>query len=367
MTDNTQEERLHKVLAQAGIASRRKCEDLIREGRVSVDGRIVSEMGVKVDAATQDVRVDGERIRPQQPVHLLVYKPRRYLCTTADQFGRKTVFDLVPEHRHRRLFSVGRLDQDAEGLVILTNDGTFANRLLERKRGLARTYFLKLRGTVSQETIAKAREGVWLVDGRTAPMEVQLIRAGREVTTLKCTLVERQHHQLRRLWSKLECPVQRMVLIRIGDVGTEKLKKAHARPLTPDEVKQLMDGPPGFIRTPIERKAAPKPSARASDWGRKAKADRADRGSGPPDRRGRAPLRSSRDVPKPIGRDFDGVPRKSGPRKPAAQRGGRTAGPGRDAGRGVGRGPSRRPEGGPSRGPSRGPSSSAPTRGRRER
>jgi 23S rRNA pseudouridine2605 synthase len=178
------------------------------------------------------------------------------LCTTSDQFGRKTILDLIPEHRKARLFTMGRLDLDAEGLVVVTNDGDFAHDVLHPRRKLPRTYWVKLRGNVGPDEIARAREGVWLSDGRTPPMEVRVLRAGREISTAKCTLVERHHHQLKRIWARLGTPVLRMVLVRIATVGTEDLKKGAVRPLTPPEVAELRSGSPG---PEIERSARRRP------------------------------------------------------------------------------------------------------------
>jgi 23S rRNA pseudouridine2605 synthase len=249
MSDSKGEgERLHKVLAHAGLASRRKCEDLIRSGRVRVNGEVVREMGVKVDLAKDEVSVDNERIKSEHMVYLLVYKPLGVICTTDDQWGRKTILDLVPAHRRLRLFTVGRLEIDSEGLVIVTNDGDFAHEVLLPKRRLPRTYWVKVQGTITPEVIARAREGVWLSDGRTPPMDIHVLRAGREVSTAKCTVIERHHHQLKRIWARLGTPVQRMVLVRIATIGTEDLKKGTSRPLTRDEVELLRNGPPGEVR-----------------------------------------------------------------------------------------------------------------------
>jgi 23S rRNA pseudouridine2605 synthase len=262
-------ERLHKVMARCGIASKRKCEELIKQGRITLDGRIVDEMGVKVDLHRQDVRFDGERLRPEPYVYYLAYKPRNTLSTTEDRFGRKTVLDLLRDPKGRRLFLVGRLDQNAEGLVILTNDGGFAQDVTHPRRKLDRTYFLKLRGTVTHESVAKAREGLWLSDGRTAPMEVQLVKSGREISTVKCRVVESQHRHLSRVWAKLAHPVHRMVLVRIGPIGTMALSKGAVRKLTAEEVELLRNGPPAEIRPPAGRRFGRTPEAadETSDWG----------------------------------------------------------------------------------------------------
>jgi 23S rRNA pseudouridine2605 synthase len=298
-------ERLHKFLARSGVASRRKCEDLIRDGRVRVNGSIVREMGVQVVPDKDVVQVDDARVRPERSIYLLLYKPKDYLCTTSDQFGRKTILDLVPEHRRTRLFTVGRLDLESEGLIVLTNDGAFAQDTLHPRRRLPRTYYVKVQGHVTPEQIAQAQQGVWLSDGRTPPMDVRLQRAGRDVSTLKCTLVERHHHQLRRIWAKLELPVLRLVLVRIADIGTEDLKKGAVRPLTAGEVESLRHGAPGHIvRPPRRPAAAPKTEKRASGWGAAASSDRPERAdrpgrSGPPASRRGAGRREKTQRPKP--------------------------------------------------------------------
>jgi 23S rRNA pseudouridine2605 synthase len=303
-------ERLHKVLAHAGIASRRKCEVLIREGRVRVNGEIVREMGVKVDLSKDEVAIDNERIRAEPHVYLLLYKPRGVICTTDDQWGRKTILDLLPAHRRLRLFTVGRLEIDSEGLVIVTNDGDFAHEVLHPRRGLPRTYWVKVRGVVGPEIVARAREGVWLSDGKTPPMDVQVIRAGREVSTAKCTLAERHHHQLKRIWSKLGTPVQRMVLVRIASIGTEDLKKGRARSLTPAEVEELRSGRPGTMpERPSRRRPAAPPKSGPVGWGAPAGV-REERG----ERRAKRPPRKA-----PYG-DQRPPPRRPPPQRPPKPR-----------------------------------------------
>ena len=155
MMNESNAERLHKVLAHAGIASRRKCEELIRAGRVRVNGEIVREMGVRVDLEKDEVKVDNERIQAEAQLYLLVYKPRGVLCTTEDQWGRKTILDMLHTAGFRLLRSAS-LELDAEGLVVVTNDGDFAHEVLHPRRRLPRTYWVKVRGTVGPE-IVRAR------------------------------------------------------------------------------------------------------------------------------------------------------------------------------------------------------------------
>lgn len=296
--DATGGERLHKLMARCGIASKRKCEELIKQGRITIDGRLVQEMGVKVDLAKQDVRYDGERLKPEPYVHFIGYKPRNTLSTSEDGFGRKTVLDMVRDPKGRRLFQVGRLDQNAEGLVLLTNDGGFAQDVAHPRRKLDRTFFLKVRGVVTPESAASAREGLWLSDGRTSPMEVQIVRIGREITTLKCRVVESQHRQLSRVWAKLGHPVQRMVLVRLGPIGTMGLSKGAVRKLTREEIELLRSGAPAEIRLPASRRfgRTPEEAGDAVAWGGAMTDDDGDVFSSDPDE---APAPAPRRVVRP--------------------------------------------------------------------
>ncbi len=157
-------ERLQKVLARAGIASRRKSEEYVLAGRVTVDGKVVRELGAKVDPAVQDVRCDGERLRPEPKLYFLVNKPRGMLCSNASEGGRDRVVDLF-RGVEQRLFTVGRLDVDSEGLLIVTNDGEFANRLMHPRYGVPRVYSVEIDGVLSEEGRAKLLRGVHLAEG----------------------------------------------------------------------------------------------------------------------------------------------------------------------------------------------------------
>jgi 23S rRNA pseudouridine2605 synthase len=157
-------ERLNKVLAHAGLGSRRHCEELITAGRVAVDGRTVRDLGTRVDPARQRVSVDGEPVRAERHVYWLVNKPRGYLSTSADPAGRPLVLDLVP-HISQRVYTVGRLDEASEGLVLLTNDGDLAHRLMHPRFGVEKTYLVQVAGSPSGEDLRRLLEGVWLSDG----------------------------------------------------------------------------------------------------------------------------------------------------------------------------------------------------------
>src|SRR5262245_25752550 len=158
-------ERLNKLLAHAGVGSRRHVEDLIAAGRVSVDGHTVRELGTKVDPAAQRIAVDGQPVKLERPVYWLVNKPRGYLCTNHDPAGRPRALDLVP-HVEQRVYTVGRLDEDSEGLLLLTNDGDLAFRLMHPRFGVEKTYEVQVAGSPSPADLRQLTTGVWLAEGR---------------------------------------------------------------------------------------------------------------------------------------------------------------------------------------------------------
>lgn len=240
MTRDERGERLHKVLARAGIGSKRTCERHIAEGRVSVDRRVVQAMGVRVDPERQEIRFDGERVHIPPRLAYLVYKPRGVVCTTADQFGRTAVVDLVHPPGGTRLFPVGRLEEDSEGLIIVTNDGSLAHELADYRRPVRQTYFLKLRGRVEPEALDKVREGVWLSEGRTAPMDIKVLRRTRKTTTLLATPAAYQHRMLRRAFARVGFHADKVVRVRIGPLTTHGLKKGAARRLRAEEISGML-------------------------------------------------------------------------------------------------------------------------------
>ncbi|MHC4608472.1 MAG: pseudouridine synthase [Planctomycetota bacterium] len=192
--------RLHKVLAHAGFGSRRRCEERILAGEVTVEGRVVTELGLKADPAKQDVRCAGKRVRPEPPMVVLLNKPRGYVCTTRDEKKRKTVLDLV-RSRGRRLYPAGRLDAESQGMVIL--------------------------------------RGIWLSEGRTAPVKVRVVRRDRQRTVLEVTLREGRKREVRRLFGRFGLKVRRLKRIRIGGLTLGSLKEGDYRVLRLDEIAKL--------------------------------------------------------------------------------------------------------------------------------
>ena len=227
-------DRLHKYLAHCGIASRRECETLIEEGRVEVNGKVVTTLGTTVETASDEIKVDGERVRQEKKVYYLVNKPRGYLCTNHDQHGRPRVVDLVPETK--RIYTVGRLDEDSEGLILLTNDGTLANVITHPKFEVDKTYKLLVRGTVEKDAVKKVESGVWLSDGRTAPAHVRRIARKGPNSQVTVTLWEGRNRELRRIFAKVGLRVQTLTRTAIGPLRMEGMPTGAWRRVHPREL-----------------------------------------------------------------------------------------------------------------------------------
>jgi 23S rRNA pseudouridine2605 synthase len=229
----TEGERLQKVLARSGLASRRACEELIADGRVAVNGE-VAILGRRVDAATDVIEVDGALV-PTAPglVHYLLNKPLGVVTTAADTHGRPTVVQLVPDEP--RVHPVGRLDADTEGLLVLTNDGELTHRLTHPSFGVEKEYLASVDGDPSPASLRRLREGVDLEDGPTAPARVARLEAG----VLRITIHEGRNRQVRRMCEAIGHPVVRLVRSRIGPITDRRLKPGEWRALTPTEVRAL--------------------------------------------------------------------------------------------------------------------------------
>lgn len=231
--------RLQKVLARAGVASRRAAEEMIAAGRVSVDGEVVRQMGRRVDPTVAVVRVDGDRLELREDVvHLALNKPRGMLATMSDDRGRPCVGDLVTD-KAQRLFHVGRLDADTEGLLLLTNDGELAHRLTHPSFEVHKTYVAEVPGPIPRELGRRLRDGVELADG---PVRVDSFRvidahAGRAMVEL--TLHEGRKHVVRRLLDEVGHPVRRLVRTAIGEVKLGTQRPGTLRPLTRPELASL--------------------------------------------------------------------------------------------------------------------------------
>lgn len=233
-------ERLQKILARAGIASRRKAEELILGGRVRVNGRIVQELGTRADPETDKVEVDGRRIVAEKPVYLLLHKPRGVVSTMSDPQGRPTIRDLV-QNIPARVFPVGRLDYHTSGALFLTNDGDFADGLLHPRRDVPKTYVVKVAGRMKEEDLVRWAEGVELEDGKTRPAEVRLLRHEGDKTWFEITIYEGRNQQIRRMGEATGFRVMRLARIAFADISTENLPPGALRELSRDELRVLRE------------------------------------------------------------------------------------------------------------------------------
>ena len=235
--------RLQKILSAAGVASRRVAETLIVQGRVTVNGRVVTELGTKADPDHDDIHVDGRRIRIATARHyFLLNKPRGYVCTRSDPQGRPTIIDLLGQQGvHGYLYPVGRLDYDSEGLILVTNDGDLAARLTHPRHGVEREYEARVRGVPDDRTLDRLRRGVMLEGRRTAPAEARVVAAikGGHQAVLSITLREGRNRQVRSMCEIVGHPVERLRRVRIGPIADSHLKPGRARALTAAEVLAL--------------------------------------------------------------------------------------------------------------------------------
>ncbi len=245
MTDPAAEDdglvRLQKLLAQSGVASRRRCEELMLAGLVEVDGEVVTRLGTKVDPRTAVVRVEGRRLPPVSPnVYLALNKPRGVVSTMSDPEGRRTLSDLVAD-RPERLFHVGRLDTDTSGLLILTNDGDFAQRLAHPSYEVDKTYVAEVTGDVSKATLRALREGVTLDDGPVTVSAAKMVQRGSGRTIVELVIHEGRNRIVRRLLDHVGHPVTRLTRTQIGPVKLAQLKSGELRDLTNEELGLLLD------------------------------------------------------------------------------------------------------------------------------
>ncbi|WP_062356202.1 pseudouridine synthase [Bacillus kwashiorkori] len=232
-------ERLQKIIAQSGLASRRKAEQLITEGKVKVNGQVVTQLGTKVNA-TDDIEVNGVKIEKETPVYFLFYKPRGVISSVKDEKGRKTVTDFF-NNIDERIFPIGRLDYDTSGLLLLTNDGDFAQMLMHPKYEVDKTYIAKVEGIPSRLALKQLQDGVKLDDGMTAPSRVKFLSADKRKKTaiIEITIHEGRNRQVRRMFEKIGFPVLKLKRERYSFLTLHGLNAGEYRPLTPHEVKQL--------------------------------------------------------------------------------------------------------------------------------
>ncbi|WP_462412079.1 23S rRNA pseudouridine(2605) synthase RluB [Neobacillus sp. Marseille-QA0830] len=232
-------ERLQKVIARAGIASRRKAEELIKEGKVKVNGKVVTELGIKVSGSDK-VEVNEIPLEKEEPVYFLLYKPRGVITSVSDDKGRKVVTDFFPEIKER-IYPIGRLDYDTSGLILLTNDGDFAHLLMHPSHEIEKVYVAKVKGVPLKENLRKLEKGIKLEDGKTAPAKVKLLSFDKKKQTsiAEITIHEGKNRQVRRMFEAIGHEVIKLKRERYGFLTLSGLSSGEARELTPHEVKQL--------------------------------------------------------------------------------------------------------------------------------
>ena len=231
--------RLEKYLADAGVASRRASKELIRDGRTTLDGRVVTVPGTTVDVERDEVRVNGRPVRlDRQLRYFAVHKPRGYLCTSHDPRGRRTVFELLPE-QGQRLFIVGRLDRDVEGLVLLTNDGDLAFRLAHPRYEIGKTYVATVTGAATAERLKRLAAGVRVLGRMTVPASVTPLRVGEKKSRIRLVTHEGRKHQVKLMCLAVGLPVEALRRISIGPLTLADLPTGGYRPLSVAEVGTL--------------------------------------------------------------------------------------------------------------------------------
>jgi len=230
--------RLNKLLAHAGVGSRRHCDDLIAAGRVKVNGEIVRDLGTRVDPDKVTVHVDDHHVRAEKHVYWAVNKPRGYLCTNHDPAGRPLATDLIP-HVDQRVYTVGRLDEDSEGLLLMTNDGDLAQQLMHPRFGVEKTYEVLVAGSPTPADLRQLTTGVYLAEGRVKAKFVKRFKRQGESTWLKIVLAEGKNREIRRMLAKLNHKVMRLKRVAIGPVRLDRLPKGKSRKLALAEIEAL--------------------------------------------------------------------------------------------------------------------------------
>ncbi|QEG32789.1 pseudouridine synthase [Bythopirellula goksoeyrii] len=306
-------ERLQKVLAAAGLASRREAETLILEGRVEVDGQMVTELGTRVDRRHQEIFVDGEPLPHPKLVYFAVNKPEGVVCTANDPSGRPRITDLLPPDIGR-VFNVGRLDMSSEGLILMTNDGELANQLTHPRHGVQKIYDVQVAGEPGPEVLAQLRKGMHLAEGFARAVDVRVKSRKKNGTVLEMVLDEGRNREVRRLLARVGHKVQRLTRIAVGPVRLGEMPRGSYRQLTHEEVRKLKtaseDGPDERKSTSSGKPAKKLVTDQQAAQQRKRKAARgkasASRASSKPPRKGAGT--QSQSGKKPSGK-------KSGPPK----------------------------------------------------
>jgi len=234
------QERLQKIIAGAGIASRRTAEKLISEGRVSVNRSVVTQLGAKADAQKDEIRVDGNLISTEiSKIYLMLNKPRGYITSLKDPQGRPIVTDLLHDISGR-VFPVGRLDYDSEGLLLMTNDGSLAQKLQHPGFAIPKTYVVKVKGNLIRREVHAIKKGIELNDGKFVPSDIELEKINRKSCWLKLTVFEGRNRIIRRVFESIDHPVIRLIRVAISDIHLDDLESGEYRHLQKREVERLL-------------------------------------------------------------------------------------------------------------------------------
>jgi 23S rRNA pseudouridine2605 synthase len=275
------DERLQKILARAGVASRRHAEEMILAGRVRVDGRVITELGVRADPFRDRIEVDGKKIVPEPPAYIVLHKPRGVVSTLRDPEGRPTVAELVRDVAVR-VVPIGRLDYHTSGVLLLTNDGEFASVLSHPRSGVAKKYVAKVSGIADDRGLERLRQSI-VIEGRpTQPAAVKRLRTEGGKTWVEITLKEGRNRQVRRMGESSGFPVMRLARVEFAGVTGEGLRPGQWRHLTPEELAEIkgLHGVPKRVRAGAKTRAATE-AARASSRGRpRAASERSPRPTG---------------------------------------------------------------------------------------
>lgn len=231
-------ERLQKILATAGLGSRRACEQLILQGRVTVDGKTITELGTKVDIDTQKVVCDGETIKVPEKVYYMFNKPRNVLSTNEEKQNEKTIMGFFKSLSFK-VFPVGRLDKDSEGMILVTNDGAFAQKVLHPKYGIRKIYVAQVKGRVTAKTIDKISKGVWFKDGKMRVSRAKIVEARDKYSILEIELREGRNREVRRIMARVGHEVKRLIRVKIGKLELGDLEPGKYRIIDDKDIKKI--------------------------------------------------------------------------------------------------------------------------------
>lgn len=231
------EQRLQKILAAAGVDSRRKCEELILEGAVRVNGKIVNELPAFADPEQDNIIVNGKKIQSARKIYFLLNKPKGVICTNSDPQGRKKAIDYIPTSE--RVFCVGRLDAGTTGIILITNDSELANKLTHPRYGLSKTYLVVVKGRIQSEQVERIKRGIWLAEGKTGRSSVKILKKGHQESMIEVTIRQGLNRQVRRTLAKVGLPVKSLKRIRIGKLNSRGLGVGKFRTLTRGEIAYL--------------------------------------------------------------------------------------------------------------------------------